>query len=776
MRNETFWKWFDDECRPKSRGRAGTFGKMLEHLDSFDRPVVIIETGCNRRDPEIDESWGLDGCSTVLFDRYITERNDKSKLLSVDISQDSVELALKWTQRAVVICSDSVDFLGDLARENYSPDLLYLDSFDYDAANPLPSAIHHHAELMAAMPMIRPDTLVAVDDSLVTLDDNQHVDIGGKGFLVAKHMELCGAEYAFCAYQVGWTKVGPARRMDDLDIRELVGRARNRVENDDAISAEHLYRRILAVTAGFLTGQARVAHGEACGFYAQMALQQQRLGTAADWFRLALKADPMATQYRVDMANKCFIPMGNWKSAQTAAEQATKIAPDMPDAWRTLGGVYHELNDAEKAIEAHKKQIELDPTDPGAQLDLATVYLDLDQLDEVQALCERVLHTDRHGDALHCLAMVAYRRHDHEMAIELYKEAIESGARDQPSAHWNMSLALHSIGRYKEGWIEHEFREFQKSNPALYLPMKRFTLPRWNGEPAIKEDGNRAIIHVHYEAGAGDNLCMVRYLRVLAEMGYQVRYECAPELFDLVAYSMPEIEVIPRAVDYPGALGLKPFDYHCPIGSLPAVLGTDIDSVPWSGSYLCGEPKLVEEASSRFPFIDHAVQKVGLCWSSGIRAGLWMAEFGGRKSMHFDNIWPLVDGCWKNGITPISLQVGPERAQQHDILDVLPKKPTWAETAALIANLDLVITVDTAVAHLAGAMGKPVWVMAQKDATSWHFMAERPGASWNTKSPWYPSARVFRQKTYQPHFWDDVVSDIAKELRTWAANQKVAAE
>src|SRR5579863_7145980 len=121
-----------------------------------------------------------------------------------------------------------------------------------------------------------------------------------------------------------------------------------------------------------------------------MALQQQRLGTAADWFRTALKADPMATQYRVDLAQKCFIPMGNWKSAQTVAEQATKIAPDMPDAWRLLGGVYHELNDAEKALEAHRTQLAINPTDPGAMLDLATVYLDLDHLDEVTALCEKV--------------------------------------------------------------------------------------------------------------------------------------------------------------------------------------------------------------------------------------------------------------------------------------------------------------------------------------------------------------------------------------------------
>ena len=170
MRNETFWKWFDDECRPKLMGRAGTFGKMFEHLDTFDRPVTIIETGCNRRDPSEEESWKGDGCSTVLFDRYVDARNDGSIILSVDINPEAVTMARKHVQHAHIVTRDSVKFLSQQAKlwvhDGYpEPDLLYLDSFDFDPSNPLPSAIHHHAELMAAMPMIRSDTLVVVDDS-----------------------------------------------------------------------------------------------------------------------------------------------------------------------------------------------------------------------------------------------------------------------------------------------------------------------------------------------------------------------------------------------------------------------------------------------------------------------------------------------------------------------------------------------------------------------------------------------------------------------------------
>jgi hypothetical protein len=234
----------------------------------------------------------------------------------------------------------------------------------------------------------------------------------------------------------------------------------------------------------------------------------------------------------------------------------------------------------------------------------------------------------------------------------------------------------------------------------------------------------------------------------------------------LIARSFPEVEVSQQAPDYPGSIGIKPFDYHQPIGGLPYQFGTDIDTVPWHGPYLKAEPELVKKYDELLP----KGKKVGLCWSSGIREGIWLKKYGQRKSMHFSTLEPLFKV--RNGSEfPefISLQVGPERSQNPgSALDILPEKPDWDDTAALVENLDLVITVDTAVAHLAGAMGKPVWVLCQRDGQSWHWMCYREGASWNEKSPWYPSARVFRQHRFnEPHFWDEVIEDVAKELEQW---------
>ncbi len=776
MRSEAFWTWFDAEARPRLVARADTFAKMFEHLDAIDRPVTIVETGCARRDPADDDSWRGDGCSTILFDRYVEERPEGCFLLSVDLDQAAVAACSAMTSIAAVHHGDSIKFLTRWASRELRGrriDLLYLDSMDFVPHDPLPSAIHHHAELMAAMPAIGPGTLVVVDDSPATLDADQRAEVGGKGLIVARHMDLCGADFAFCSYQTGWTNVGPARKRDDADLGDLVARARRHVERDDAVAAEHLYRLILGLTTPPRSGRARVAHGEACAFYAKMALARQRLGSAADWYREALMADPLATQYRLDLVLKCFLPMGALRNALLEAERATSISPDMPDAWKVLGGIHHELNDAPKALAAYERQIDLLPGDPDALLDMATMALDLGNYDKVRECCNGVVGSERKADGLHCMAMVAYRNHLHEEAIELYDLAIERGCRDPAMAHWNKSLALHAIGRYREGWVEHEWREHQRGNPALYLPMKRFTLPRWKGEgPRSASHDRPAVIHVHYEAGAGDNLCLVRYLNVLVDWGFEVRYECAPEMMTLIQHSMPNVKVLPKAPDYPGALGIEAFDYHIPIGSLPAVLGTDIDSVPWPWPYLKADPASVREVEDRLrrTSVPHN-GRIGLCWSSGIREGIWMREYGTRKSMHFRELCRLLDGTGRKigEALAVSLQVGPERAQ-HDklIADVLPQKPTWAETAALIECLDLVITVDTAVAHLAGAMGKPVWLMCQRDGCSWHFMCWRPGAPWNEASPWYPTMRIFRQREFdKPHHWEEVVGDVAAALAEW---------
>jgi len=320
---------------------------------------------------------------------------------------------------------------------------------------------------------------------------------------------------------------------------------------------------------------------------------------------------------------------------------------------------------------------------------------------------------------------------------------------------WNMSLAMQSIGLYREGWEEYELRGKQRSEPAMAAPLRRFKNP-WDGEPPP------AKLHLHQEMGFGDLIALVRYAPVLIERGYDVSIEATDTFTELLKRSFPKARVMPKALDYPGALGIPLFDYQCPVLSLPYIMGTEVNTVPWPGPYIIPSAKKAETYREGLSGLK---RKIGLCWSSGIRKehGIWLEEYGLRKSMSFDAMSPI----WSE-YDCVSLQVGPERDTQriNAIRELLPEKPTWDDTAALMSCLDLVITVDTAVAHLAGAMGIPVWVLLQRDSPSWHWMSYRPGAVWNEKSPWYPSARLFRAPpNTRPHYWSDVVADVVFALR-----------
>jgi tetratricopeptide (TPR) repeat protein len=749
MKSDLFWTWYNNFAAPRLKGRAETFRKMFDHLDSFERPVHIVETGCIE-DPE---NWAGNGCSTILFDHYVSVRPG-STVRSVDIVPDRVSMARRFVNEdAVEIrCGDSVHWLREWSKAEEVVDLLYLDASHFDWYHPVPAALHHLNELMAIMPVLHPRSMVVVDDSPAVMDDFPNLQIGGKGELVARYAFSVGADLQFLDYQAGWTNITARPSRDPDSITAIIKRAREHVEADRLTAAAPLYNLVLTLTLTPWTSLTRVARGEACAFFARLALSKKRLGVAADWLVEALRADPMAVDYRLMMAVRCYLPIGLIGAACSEAKKVTELDPQNATAWRTLGGLEHERRDLAAAVAACDRALELEPLNPDCVLDRAAVAMDMADYGKVRCLCSQLRGGGNYADAAHLLAMAAYRESCHEQAVELFDMAIKGGCRDAATAHWHKSQALEAIGRWPEAWEERALRAQSLARPELALPMRRFNVPLWNGQ-------TNGRVHVHAEAGSGDNLCLVRYLPLLRDMGLEVCYETMPDLVDLVKFSMPGIEVIPRSPIYPDFLG-KTFDYHIPIGDLQRAFGTTVDTVPWNGPYLQADPNRAETTPFGYG------RRVGVCWSSGIRLNdsAWLAEYGCRKSMHFETLRPAIR---ENKGKFVSLQVGPERVQSSGIVaHVLPQKPTWADTAALVERLDLVITVDTAVAHLAGAMGKPVWVMCQRDACSWHFMCWRPGASWNERNPWYPTARVFRQHEFnRPHFWDDVVSDISSALR-----------
>jgi cephalosporin hydroxylase len=220
MLSPDFWSWFDDFASPKLADRTQSFRKIFTYLDRFDRPIGVIETGCVRQ----QDNWAGDGQSTILFDKY-AEFHPGSVVYSVDLDPQATALCRSLvSDRVWIHTGDSIAWLKSLTDHPPAAlkhvDLLYLDSYDVDLDDPMPSAVHHLKELVAIAPLLSSGTLVVVDDSPSSFigvpDQNNLVKpirpprIGGKGRLIAEYAAQIGAEVLFTEYQSGWLGIGRA--------------------------------------------------------------------------------------------------------------------------------------------------------------------------------------------------------------------------------------------------------------------------------------------------------------------------------------------------------------------------------------------------------------------------------------------------------------------------------------------------------------------------------------------------------------------------------------
>ena len=217
MKNERFWHWYNQEAAPRLALREISFRKIFEYLDTFDHPVTIVETGCVR----LRGHWKWDGQSTVLFDEYVKCRQPGSIVHSVDLDPQATAVCKSMvSDRVTVHTGDSVLVLREIGKlleqASRTIDLLYLDSFDVDWNNPMPSAVHHLKELVSIIRWVNPETLVVVDDCAMicyAVADAEHrlnlispaPVIGGKGLYVAQYAAQVSATLAFSHYQAGWT-------------------------------------------------------------------------------------------------------------------------------------------------------------------------------------------------------------------------------------------------------------------------------------------------------------------------------------------------------------------------------------------------------------------------------------------------------------------------------------------------------------------------------------------------------------------------------------------
>ena len=325
-----------------------------------------------------------------------------------------------------------------------------------------------------------------------------------------------------------------------------------------------------------------------------------------------------------------------------------------------------------------------------------------------------------------------------DAALDAYGQALARAPNDQ-RIRGNRAVALLQAGRLAEAWQDEDWQPDHTMLPpeTLLPPISR--LPDLSG---------RTVLVVH-EEGFGDTLQFLRYLPLLAKRGARVAV-AVPQPLTRLLRSVPGVADVPD-----GEAPVPVHDFHCSFNGLPRAFETTLETIPCDMPYLTADGALVRQWAERLP--DNGALRVGLCWAGQARP--WLPGFSGldqRRSTQLATLAPL---AVVPGVQFVSLQKGPAseeaRAAGFTLLDVMDDVHDFSDTAGLVANLDLVISVDTSVVHLAGALGKPVFLLDRYD-NCWRWLSGREN------SPWYPTLRIFRQ--LRSGEWGPVIEAAATAL------------
>jgi tetratricopeptide (TPR) repeat protein len=482
----------------------------------------------------------------------------------------------------------------------------------------------------------------------------------------------------------------------------------------------------------------RPGHAEA--FYnrgnAQRSLDRHAEAVASYDRALASKADFADAHYNRGNALR---DLHRLEEAAGSYEHAISIRPDEPNAYYNLSNVLLELHRFEDAVASCDKAIALRPDFAAAWRNRGNGSWALNRPDEAIASYDQAiaLRPDN-AEAYSNRAVALTERNRHEEAIASYDNAIALKP-DDATAYAGQSLCRLATGDFERGWALYEWR--WKTGLAHARP----DLPGlpWLGDEPI--DGKTILVLA--EQGFGDTLQFCRYVPMLAALATVVL--CVPRPLMRLLSGLEGVSRI-VAEDDP----LPAFDAWTPMMSLPLAFRTTLASIPESIHYLYANPERSAAWRNRLAALPS--RKIGLVWSGSRRPENYRANaVDQRRSITLQHYAPLAA---IPGLCMISLQKGdaatpPEGMVLHDWTDELDD---FSDTAALVDALDLVISVDTAVVHLAGALGKPVWVLNRYDQC-WRWLRNR------TDSPWYPSARLFQQRT--PGDWSGVIDDVVEALR-----------
>ncbi len=515
-------------------------------------------------------------------------------------------------------------------------------------------------------------------------------------------------------------------------------------------------------------------HGEALAHLgvalAEEGQRQEAIACLEQTLRLHPTAAPTLHNLGVALAQE-----GRLAEAAQSLERAVQYQPDYAEAYYSLGSVLEQSGRKEEAIARFRRCLQLQPSHAGACNNLGLVltetkqqheavillqhavrlrpdmkeahnnlglaYTDLGRFAEAEACFGEALRLDsRYAEAHSNLGNNYKEQGRAEEALACYQLALWLKP-EAVSTRYNRSLALLQQGNYAEGWKEYEWR-WQRPQ----TPLRPFREPRWDGSCLPDKT-----ILLWSEQGLGDTIQFIRYAALVKERVGRVIFFCPPPLVPLLSGCPGVDEIVAEGNVVSG------FEVQAPLLSLPALFGTTLATVPADIPYVQVDPQHVAVWRDRLPDEQHF--RVGIVWQGNPRHG-----WDHHRSAPLASLEPLAR---LPGVSLVSLQKGAGREQieglrnRFTLLDFRDEPDEsgdpWVSTAALMKSLDLVITVDTAVAHLAGAMGVPVW-LALARITDWRWLRDRDD------TPWYPSMRLFRQQ--QLGYWRTVFERMAEELRS----------
>ncbi len=429
-----------------------------------------------------------------------------------------------------------------------------------------------------------------------------------------------------------------------------------------------------------------------------------------------------------------------WKSIRNP------LASRSPDFWSEVGRDLAARGRDDEALECYDRAVARKPDMPQWLSTRGNVLRNLGRFEEAEASLRKALRLEPNSAAAHFdLGNVLYSLGRSCEAEASYRTALRLRP-DMPKVHFRLGLALLKAGRLEEGWKEFERRWRVEEGAPPYCK------PSWNGEPV----GDRVLLLFAHEAeGYGDTIQFCRYVPQIAAGARRVIVLVRPPLLRLLSRLPGVSEVIALGGELPA------FDLQCAIMRLPYAVGTTLDSIPAPTPYLAADAADVARWRKRLAGITGL--RVGLCWTGQRAHSPGYLAWNRRRSVPPET-WARLGQI--AGVQFVSLQKDPPAGAAArprrgiELHDFTAELHDFSDTAALIENLDLVISIDTSVAHLAGALNKPIWLLNAFDAC-WRWQLNR------NDSPWYPSLRQFRQPA--PWDWDSVISRVRAALQRLVA-------